>query len=235
MEAAAAPSNPRRTRRALPRLPPAALSSPSAVSAASTAVTGVVEKSTGLTLPPLVGSASLLATGVRVKRLVAGLAAVKVYAVGLYADATAAKRLLRGKPTVTPSLEDLPAATPRAVVLVFARNVSSQQVATGLTERLSPLLPPSAAPALAAFAGALSGGASADKQAQTLRRGDVVTIWLAPGGAVRVEVSGRSSCAAPVVSAPLAAALWRVYAGKDDPVVPALREAAAAALAKALA
>jgi hypothetical protein len=154
--------------------------------------TSVKEPSTGLSLEAehcvsRFACAQLLASGVRSKR-VAGLANVKVYALGLYADAAAVKRALsarfKGKAAsgsdVAEAVKDLHDVE-RNLQLVFARSVDGATVAGALSERLEGKVG-KASPALATFKAAFAGA--------KMERGSVVNLSASRGGKLTVQLLG---------------------------------------------
>jgi hypothetical protein len=120
----------------------------------------VQEPSTGLHLEAehcvnRFACAQLQSTGVRVKRI-AGALGVKVYALGIYVDATAVKRVLAAKfkgkaPTAEACAEAVISLTDveRNLQLVFARSVDGASVASALAERLESKVRPCSAGRLA--------------------------------------------------------------------------------------
>jgi hypothetical protein len=120
----------------------------------------VQEPSTGLHLEAehcvnRFACAQLQSTGVRVKRI-AGTVGVKVYALGIYVDATAVKRVLAAKfkgkaPTAEACAEAVISLTDveRNLQLVFARSVDGATVASALAERLESKVRPCSAGRLA--------------------------------------------------------------------------------------
>ena len=170
----------------------------------------VKEPSTGLLLEAehcvsRFACAQLLASGVRSKRI-AGLANVKVYALGVYADAAAVKRALssrfKGKAAsdsdVAEAVKDLHDVE-RNLQLVFARSVDGATVAGALSERLEGKVG-KASPALAAFKAAFTGA--------KLERGSVVDLSASRGGKLTVQLGGKQTV---IVSQPLVDALMDAY------------------------
>lgn len=195
--------------------------------AAATQSAVTVVKSS-LELPTSVLSAKYLASGTRVKRLFAGLAAVKVYVVGFYLDVGAARGALSkhaGKPSDNLVSDAVALDVTKALVIRLSRNVTSAQISDALVERLEPLLGKADEKALSAFKAAFVAGPP------KLSRGAFVSLTLSKGGKCTVVVDGVA--AAPIASRALCTALQTVYLG-SDPVVPSLKSDVAKALAQSL-
>ncbi|CAI5484362.1 unnamed protein product [Closterium sp. Yama58-4] len=166
---------------------------------------------------------SLLGTGVREKKL--GPLAVKVYGVGVYAEPKLLDVLAgwKGKPA-DKAFFDAITSTPseKAIVIVLARNVGSDQFWNALTEELAPRLT-----AAGEGLGDLEAFGQLFKDRSLKKNTGVYITWRQPSTlqvafSDDVTAGGAPSAASATFESPgLLAALFDIYLGAE-PVSPSL-------------
>lgn len=191
----------------------------------------VTEPETGLSLPgeacEKAGSCHAAHVGVRKKRI-AGLASVKVYAVGLYVDTKKAAAQLgarwKGKPADDALFMEVAKAADvyKRATLVFARNVKGAAIKDALSEYVEPALGPFH-PAALEFNSYFEG--------VTLKKGSALS-FTASGGSLATTLDGKELGTIP--NALLCEAIFTAYLGPKA-VAPAAKQALGATLAAAVA
>eukprot|EP00850_Spirogloea_muscicola_P015486 SM000119S25629 [mRNA] locus=s119:18711:20446:- [translate_table: standard] len=220
---------------------------PGAARAADTD-TAVQEPATNIAFPsslaiPGDNVLELLGTGVREKKI--AVLAVKVYAVGFYANKTFAGFEATWKGRSAAALEEdegfysalIRAPVEKTLVLVLARNVGGDQFVEALNEELRPRLKAAnegdtAESALIAFGETIKG--------QSLKKNSAIIVsWLMPATLQIAYLADATDLKIPekplacISSQPLAQALFDVYLGKEA-VSPSLKTSIAQGASKIL-